>query len=254
MNYICAPDLFRYCANSNQLTLDYVLGNASVYTTGQNVRTNQGIYGRVPKYLFKHLTAVQKLSNVFYLNLNITPYTWNDETNSGMMIHPDTLYYNKSLLNVSGLFAGIHVPAKIVIPATLFTGNTQLQNASYLFYGAIFSGPYSDVQQLPDGLFSSNKLLTNISYMFAATSTNHPSTNNNIKYISGTLFTPAHSRITNVSNFMYLQGSTHGTVPAMWEWLRPTTANRSNVFYGVRKSYITNSDAIVAAGWGEGMI
>lgn len=255
MNYICSPDLFRYCVNSTSTRLDYALGNVSVYTVGPNVRTNQGIYGRVPKYLFKPLTNIQNLHYVFYQNLNITPYTWHDEQSNGNMLHPDTFRSNTQLINITGIFAGIHVPSKIVIPTTLLSGNTRLQNVSYLFYGAIFYGS-NEEQQLPNELFSSNKLLTNISYMFAAFHTNGPSTNNNVKNIgNGSLFTQAnHTRITNVTSFMQYQGNTYGTVPEMWRWLKPTAANRANVFYGVSKSKITNSDAIVAAGWDTGMI
>ena len=255
MNYICAPDLFRYCTNTSSIDLSYVLGNVSTYTSGPSVRTNQGIYGRIPKYLFNPLTTAQNLNHVFYMNMNITPYTWHDEQSNGNMVHPDTFRSNTQLLNITGIFAGIHVPSKIVIPTTLFAGNTRLQNVSYLFYGAIFYGSSSE-EQLPNDLFKSNKLITNISYMFAAPSSTSPSANNNIKNIgNGLLFTSTnHTRITNVTSFMQYQGNTYGTIPAMWEWLRPTAANRANVFFGVSKSKITNSDAIIAAGWGDGMV
>ena len=255
MNYICAPDLFRYCKNTSSLTLSYVLGNVSTYTVGSNVRTNQGIYGRIPKYLFQPVSLAQNLNYVFYMNMGITPYTWYDDDNYGNMIHVDTLSYNTGLKSVQGIFAGIHVPANIIIPTALFSKNTQLQNVSRLFYGAIFYGPYSSVQQLSDSTFSNNKLITNISYMFAAPASTSPSANNNIKLIGSGLFNSTnHTKITNVTSFMMYQGATHGTVPAFWEWLTPTTANRANVFLGVSKSKITNSDAIVSAGWGTGMI
>lgn len=92
--------------------------------------------------------------------------------------------------------------------------------------------------------------------MFAAPSSTSTSANNNIKNIgNGLLFTSTnHTRITNVTSFMQYQGNTYGTIPAMWEWLRPTAANRANVFFGVSKSKITNSDAIIAACWGDGMV
>lgn len=254
-NYICAPDLFRYCKDTAALQLEYVLADVSYYTAGTNVRENQGIYGRIPKYLFKPLTTIQSLANVFYLNRNITPYTWYDDQSSGNMLHVDTFTANTALTNISGIFAGIHVPANIIIPNTLFTKNTRLQNVSKLFYGAIFRGPYDGVPQISDSLFSSNKLLTNISYMFAALDSNSPSTNANVRRIGSELFTAAnHPRITNVASFMQYQGNTYGTVPAMWEWLSPTTANRANVFFGVSAKNISNSDAIIAAGWGDGMI
>lgn len=91
--------------------------------------------------------------------------------------------------------------------------------------------------------------------MFAAT-INHPASNANIKVISSGLFkVSSNPALNNFTGFLMLQGSTTGTVPEFWNWPnKPTAANKTNVFYGVYKSKISNSEAIVSAGWGDGML
>jgi hypothetical protein len=60
---------------------------------------------------------------------------------------------NIALKNVSGLFRGIYVPAKVVIPPTLLSKCLALTDISYLFYDATFLGSADDVQQLSDTTF-----------------------------------------------------------------------------------------------------
>ena len=255
MNYICPPDLFRYCTPSANIS--YCLSDASTYTWSNNIyRTDYGIYGRIPKQLFKPLTTAATISYVFYNCHNVTPYTWYDGSAYGNMVHPETFINNKSITSFEGLFKGIYVPANVIIPSTLFNKNTLLKNVSWLFGGCIFEGPADGVQQLNDNTFSQNPLIENISYMIAgSTSESAVPNNNGPRKIGASLFTSnKHKNITNLRGFMARQANTIGTVPAFWEWLNPTVANRTEIFYGVRKSNITNSDAITTAGWDTGML
>ena len=258
MNYICPPDLFRYCTTS--ASVNYCLSNSSNYTWpgGDVYRENGGIYGRIPKDLFKPLTTASTISYVFYDCHNVTPYTWNNDTESGNMMHPDMFINNKSLSNVSGLFKGLYVPENIVIPSTLFTKNTQLKNVSWLFGGCIFEGPADGIQQLNDSTFSQNRLIENISYMIAgSTSDSSVPNNQGPKKIGGSLFTSdKHKNITNLQGFLMRQSNTTGTLPAFWEWLNPTVNNRSGIFYGVRKSNFTNGSEVPTGsnGWDANMI
>lgn len=250
-NYICPPDLFRYCTNSSIVELTDVLGYSSSFTSGSTSRLTNGIYGRIPAVLFRPLTNVTSMTYVFCDCHNITPHTWNTDSDEGEMFPPDLFRYNTKLTNVTGMFIGLYIPENIAIPGTLFTQNTALQNASYLFYNCVFY--YT--KALNESLFANNKQLNNISYMFAAT-INHPASNANIKVISSGLFKiSSNPALNNFTGFLMLQGSTTGTVPEFWNWPnKPTAANKTNVFYGVYKSKISNSEAIVSAGWGDGML
>lgn len=256
MNYICPPDLFRYCTTSANVA--YCLSNSSVYTwePGNQYRENYGIYGRISPILFKPLTAVTTLSHVFYNCHNVTPYTWNTPEEYGKIVHPDLLANNRSLTDVSGLFRGIYIPENIIIPDTLFNKNTSLKNVSWLFGGCIFEGPSDGVQQLATSTFNNNKLIENVSYMIAggdSVSSQSVSVNNGPRKI-GQMFTNTHKNITNVSGFLLKQSNTTGELPAFWTWLtRLSPSNYSNVFYGVRKSNFTNGND-VPDGWNAGMI
>ena len=256
MNFICPPDLFRYCSDQASTSIDYVLANSSYYTylAGGRDRLNQGISGRIPKYLFKPLTKIQNIRYVFYECTCLTPYTWPDANGYGNMVHPDTFSGNTKLTNVSGIFRGIYVPEDVIIPDGLFNNNTSLQNLTELFYGSLFYGTSDSKAQVRAGLFNNNKLISNVSYLLGAPANSVP-TNAGVKIIESGLFTAAnHKNISSLIGFLQNQANTTGTVPAFWEWLNPTTANRSNIFLGVRKSNITNSAAIESAGWDTGMI
>lgn len=123
-----------------------------------------------------------------------------------------------------------------------------------MFYGSLFYGTSDSKAQVRAGLFNNNKLISNISYLLGAPANSVP-TNAGVKIIESGLFTAAnHKNISSLIGFLQNQANTTGTVPAFWEWLNPTTANRSNIFLGVRKSNITNSAAIESAGWATGMI
>lgn len=256
MNYICPPDLFRYCANLTSTNISYVLANSSSYTissAGLN-RLSQGIYGRIPKRLFEPLTNITNIEDVFNESTCVSPYTWPTAGGYGNMVHPDTFANNLNLRSVRGLFKGMYVPTNVVFPNTMFNKNVQLNNVQELFYASIFYGNSDGKSQVGAGMFNNNKLITNISYLLGAPN-NHASTGSGVKVIDAGLFTSAnHKNINNVIGFLSYQSNTTGTVPAFWEWLNISAANRANVFVGVRKSNITNSAAITNAGWGDGMI
>jgi hypothetical protein len=122
-------------------------------TVDEIQRYNYGIYGRIPNRIFKHIPNVTNLNNIFAYCYCISPYTWADDNNNGEMFPSDMLSNNISLKSVSGLFRGIYVPAKVVIPSTLLSKCLALTDISYLFYDATFQGSADDVQQLSDTTF-----------------------------------------------------------------------------------------------------
>jgi hypothetical protein len=83
MNYIVPSDLFKYCVNNTNTNISYVLVSSGRKTNIGVQRYNYGIYGRIPSRLFKPLTNISSLSNVFAYCYCINPYTWNDENNNG---------------------------------------------------------------------------------------------------------------------------------------------------------------------------
>lgn len=255
MNYICPPDLFKYCANNTNTNISFSLYSSSRKNDSGVQSADYGLYGRIPKKLFKHLTQINSLSNIFAYSYNILPYTWNTTDTNGQMFHPELLANNTSLKDISGLFIGVMIPANVVIPATLFSKNLTLSNISNLFYDCVFGGPADGVQQLDDNTFAYNYILQNISYALA--STNSPSgwIGQGPKKIGQGLFTrDKHKNLTNVTGLFYGQTNTTGSVPELWNWLNGlTNTNRSNVFAYMYKSKLTNSGNIPAT-WSTNML
>nr|DAX10932.1 MAG TPA: hypothetical protein [Bacteriophage sp.] len=96
---------------------------------------------------------------------------------------------NTALKSVSGLFKGIYIPAKVVIPSTLLSKCLALTDISYLFFDATFQGSADDVQQLSDNTFQYNYILQNISYALASTDSSGGWMGQGPKKIGSNLFT-----------------------------------------------------------------
>lgn len=254
MNYICPPDIFRYCYNNSSTDVTNVFFRGSRKTDGGIKRENYGIYGRIPEDIFKPITAVTSLVNTFQYCYNIAPYTWSDGNTSGQMFPPNLFTSNTVLRQIAGLFSGVIIPENVVIPSTLFSKCLSLTNISYLFYDARFNGPVSGVQQLPDTLFAYNYILQNISYTFASTSSPSGWMGQGPKKVGSGLFSASrHRSLTNITGLFYGCTSLTGTVPEFWTWLNTlNNTNRQNVFAYVKKSNITNS-ANIPEQWATNM-
>lgn len=254
MNYIVPSDLFKYCADAASTNIQNVLYGSGRKTADGIQRYNYGIYGRIPNRIFKHIPNITNLNNIFAYCYCISPYTWADDNNNGEMFPSDMLSNNISLKSVSGLFRGIYVPAKVVIPSTLLSKCLALTDISYLFYDATFQGSASDVQQLSDTTFQYNYILQNISYALASTNNAGGWMGQGPKKIGSNLFTQArHKTLTNVTGLLYGQSNTTGSVPEFWTWLNTlTNTNKQNVFAFMKKSNITNS-ASIPAQWATNM-
>lgn len=246
MNYIVPSDLFKYCVNNTNTNISNVLTGSGRKTVNGVQRYNYGIYGRIPNRIFKTLTNISSLTNVFAYCRCINPYTWNDDSNNGQMFPSDMLSNNTALESVSGLFCGIYIPAKVVIPSTLLSKNLALTDISYLFYDATFQGSADDVQQLSDTTFQYNYILQNISYALASTNSTGGWMGQGPKKIGSNLFTQSkHKNLTKITGLFYGDTSTTGSVPEFWTWLNNlTNTNKQNVFAYMSKSLITNSGSI----------
>ena len=254
MNFICPPDLFRYCYNNVNTTLQNVISDCT-----QRGRTNAsytyGLYGRVPGYIFKTLTNVNNIVGVFSNNDNLTPYTWRYGNEYGQMFSPNLLSNNKSLKNISYLFSGLIIPSNVIMPATLLSNNQQLTNVSNLFDFTRFEGPADEVQQMPDSFFSFNRNLQDISCVFRSHYSPEVYIGIGPKKIGSTLFTSdKHKNINNVNKAFYNQANTTGSVPQFWNWLGGlNNSKRQNVFYGMSKSKLSNGSSIPDS-WATGMV
>lgn len=63
--YMCSPDLFRYCYNSNSTNITEVFCNCGQEYYYNDDTSLPGIYGRIPPYLLKPIPSVTDISRFF---------------------------------------------------------------------------------------------------------------------------------------------------------------------------------------------
>lgn len=254
MNYICPPDLFRYCYNNSSTDVTCCLYRSSRKTDSGIYRQDWGLYGRIPTDIFKPVSQITNLNYVFQFCYNVCPYTWSDGNTSGQMFAPEMLYNNVALKSVKGLFSGLYIPADVIVPPTLFSKCLSLTDISYIFYDTVFLGPADGVQQLNDTTFAYNYILQNIEYAMASTNAANGWKGQGPKKIGSSLFTSSkHRALTNITGVFYGNTNTTGSVPEFWNWLQNlTNSNRTNVFAFMKKSNLTNGSSIPTA-WASNM-
>lgn len=268
MNYICPPDLFRYCENSGTTNINYALASSGREEGTGYTYTSYGLPGRIPPHLFEPVSNINTISGVFYYCKMLNPASWSQDNSEIGKMYPESLFAkNTSLSDITTLFAFTEVPDGVEIPSNLFTNNIALRTLDRLWMGTKWNGTSTTKSQVPDTLFSVNTSINNIRGMFASYSVTVNSDNSSTadltnysgrppKYINGAVLfnSSVHKNITNCSWFIVNGTGTYGTIPEFWKWLTSLSANnRTSPFYGVYKSRVTNEDSAPAE-WLTGMV
>lgn len=115
LNFITAPDIFRYCATDCKLAyafahcgLNYSASSISggTISSGENY-TTKGITGRIPSYLFKQVTNTTDISGIFKFCRRISGYI----EDSVIYIIPKQLFnYTPNINVLLDTFQGIDIP------------------------------------------------------------------------------------------------------------------------------------------------
>lgn len=249
MNYILPPDIFRYCTNvggDSGTNVTYLLSGSGRESGSGFTYTDYGIRGRLCPYLFVPISNITNLEGMFILCKLLNPYAWNttDPVEAGLIFSDQQFVpFGNSLLSISRMFQQTEIPNNIIIPATAFTTNSRLNNISYTWCGCLFSGTVSTEAQVPASLFTRNTSLSNLLRTFASFTDEANYAGRSPKIVSQ-WFTNRHTAITNVSYILSNAINSSGTVPAFWDWLSLTSANRTTPFYGMSKANLTNGASI----------
>ena len=270
-NYFCPADIFRYCSDGAGTRVDYMFANSGLESSNAYNYQIYGLCGRIPPMLFEPLSKINNLIGVFWRCRMISPYMWPTDASdyvSGQMYPAELFAKNTALQDITGCFAYHEVPEQINISPVLFANNMNLRNIDRLWMGTLWAEPYisSGRYQVPVGLFSKNSALQNIRGVFASysVSVNSDGTctmdTTNYKgrspknFPGGMINSDVHRNITNVSFFLGAASSTHGSVPAFWEWLtRLSDTYRNSPFHSMSKRLISNSSAITSP-WDNNMV
>ena len=115
LNFITAPDIFRYCATDCKLAyafahcgLNYSASSISGGTISSGeTYTTKGITGRIPSYLFKQVTNTTDISGIFKFCRRISGYI----EDSAIYIIPKQLFnYTPNINVLLETFQGIDIP------------------------------------------------------------------------------------------------------------------------------------------------
>lgn len=256
LNYICSPDLFYYCTNGNNMQVNGVFfGSGRTNGIVGYDYLDYGLRGRIPPHLFYPISNATDLSYTFYLMPLLNPYKWNvTNEEDGEFYSADTFSKLTKLISLSNMFYFCIIPAHINLPVDSYINCIQLQDISSMFLSAQFESTSAMRQQVDGNLFSKNVNLRNISYAFASGQSTGDWLGRSPKKIDSTLFNVnKHKQLNNVTGLFYNAVSTVGSVPEFWNWLNALgAASRTNTFYAMKKSNLSNSKSI-PTNWANGM-
>lgn len=102
LNYMCAPDLFRYCINKSELDISSVFADC-----GKN--SSSGLTGRIPPYLLQPISKVYSLNRLFYNCVRLSSYI--DEEGTIYQIPKDFFKYTPNLVVLTETFKGLSFQA-----------------------------------------------------------------------------------------------------------------------------------------------
>ena len=229
-NYICAPDIFRYCVNAYDTSISSAFRYGSPLITGDGC----GLKGTIPPFIFEPLSEITLIQGVFEYCRGILPYKWAKYVNGVMteqgVAYPPTLLSKLTRLYMfSGVFSNTTMWGGVIVPDTLFSANQVLSDISGL-WGSV-TWVEKELYQFPTTMFINNRNLTNVSSLFYM---------NGPRKIQSQLFTYiSNPKINNCSGFIYrgTNVSSDSTVPTFWEspWYE-NMANFTGAYYGVSVS------------------
>lgn len=180
LNYICAPDLFRYCNNTNILAISNIFSGCGYNTNGSiqwisPTIENWGLKGRIVPYLLKPISNISSIQGMFYNCSLLSQYV---NTEGVAYVIPQTFFsYAPKITNLSYAFYGTTYPQNINL--AVFTSLTGALNITRIFMYCRFNGT-SDNKAVISNVFQ-NKQITALERAFSVNDSNTGQSSNNIK-------------------------------------------------------------------------
>ena len=247
-NYLCPPDIFRYCKNEEGTSVSGALS----YCSGKYdsvLRTISGIRGKIPNSIFEPLSELTDVTEVFAGNQGIYPYRWasgiaNSEQ-MGIAYYPNLLAPLTKATNVSSMFSGTKIWGHTRVPVNLFSPVTGITNVSSFWDGCYWvTGATEQIamEMLPQTIFSPLVYLYNISRTLAGNN------ESSVPYVTVNLLSRSfNSRMRICNSFMHGATKTKGAVPDIWNWDSFGSMDCSQAYgdgYGNPLPLVDNKDSI----------
>ena len=243
LNYFCPPDIFAYCKDTNEVTI------TGIFSSQEDKYSKDGhligFRGRIPEMLFRPLTQIKSLENVFTGVMLTFPHTYGTKTVDGSQItyttgyrfYPKLFYYCKNVTNVNALFQYNIIWGLTIIPENLFNSNEELSqsietmvqtfsNVNFYYVDGIIGNP-----QLPVHLCSALNNLTNVQGMFYRAK--------KMTIVQDFFTKMGNPNIMRVSSFMNDANlAASSSVPEFWNW--GTISEYSECYARLDANLITN--------------
>lgn len=180
LNYMCAPDLFRYCNNVSSLSAVSIFSesghdsNGTLGYTNHPGNTSYGIKGRICPYLLKPVPQITNISSMFKNCKQLSYYT--DDGGTAYLIPKSFFNYTPNLTTLTRAFQGLIFPKNISLDV-FRTGANSLRPlaVSCIFFNPRFDGTSSERVTIKN-IFGSPLNISELSYAFSVNSDNEPST------------------------------------------------------------------------------
>lgn len=179
-NFLCAPDLFRYCENSSSVNITGIFCNCGYDSNSNYIYMspqieNYGIKGRVPPYLLKPISYVTSISYMFKNCKLISTYTTEEDISYWI---PRTFFsYAPNITNLSYAFQGTTYPQSINL--NVFNALTKTLNITGIFQYCRFNSNSSNRVNISQ-LFT-NKSISALERAFSVNGSAQQQDENNVK-------------------------------------------------------------------------
>lgn len=141
LHFICAPDLLRYCANTNSVDIQGLFSECGYSSNGVFAQTSPqiesyGLKGRIVPYLLKPVSYLTNLSYVFN-NCKLLSY-YTTSANIAYVIPQSFFSYANRISNLEYAFRGTTYPRNVSL--NVFSPLTQTLNINRIFQYCRFNG------------------------------------------------------------------------------------------------------------------
>lgn len=247
MNYVCPPDLFRYCINNTNTVVNYALAGSN--KRGSAGDDKYGMTGRIPAKLFEPINQSNTIIGVFSGFLYLAPYSWphideDGRSQEGRIYPPELLKtFGSRLRNISYLFNATQMADGCIVDPLFLYYNTALENLNSTWGGSCWWHTSTNIQQLPINLFANNKNIQNIGGLIGNGESLTGTYRTGPSKIDKSWFTASnHKSINNIAYFANLCVNSIGELPEFWKWTNISATNRSYAFNNLSRTKITNLD------------
>lgn len=234
LNYMCPPDLFRYCSDQSSTNIIGTFSgsghnsNNSLAHTDHYGNTSFGIKGRICPYLLKPVSNITNISSMFKNCKQLSYYT--DNGGTAYIIPKSFFKYTPNLITLNNAFEGLIFPKNISLDVFKTGANANKPlSVSYIFFNPRFDGTSSE-RVIIGNIFGSPLNISSLAYAFSVNTDGSPASgtnDNNIRRDQYVTFDKVFEKFTKNADTYVFDGYSPSTVQFLNKSLRTDLAYRN---------------------------